>query len=152
MAFQCDHTFKLIEIGLLGSFRGTLAITQGGERKLEITTHAHTQRIKLGEQAPLLDGGTVFTISSESPFSYSGEYYSRARGDFPGIICDHHQVTVVVRDSSSLCFLGNFLFMPTDELHFIDNYYSEVVEEYNSWFLHPLDLVEMTDWNVQMHL
>ena len=130
MSFQCDHNLKLTEIGLLGSFRGTIAVAQGGQRKLEVTCHAHTHQIKLEDKAPLLDAGTVFTISTESPFSYSGEYHSRGHGNpLPGLVCDHHKVVMAVRDCSPLCFLGHIHFVPTDELHFIDNYYSEEFDD-----------------------
>ena len=127
MSFQCDHSIKLLEIGLLGAIRGTLTVQQGGERKLEVTSHAHSQVIKLEEDPPLLDAGVVFTVSSESPFSYSGEYFSKAHGsNLPMMSTDHHQVTMAVRDYSTLCFLAFLSFVPTDELHFVENYYSDV--------------------------
>jgi len=41
------------------------------------------------------------------------------------VTVDHDRANVLVRESSALGVLSYFVFVPTDEIYFIDNYYND---------------------------
>ena len=125
LSLYTDYSVKLKDINFLGKFKGTVSIAQNGVRKLELSCNVHVAEMKLEDDSVSLDAG-LFTISTDSQFSYLGEYYSKAIGNpVPGIVCDQDKVSVIARDSSALGFISHVTFIPTDEMHFVDNYFSD---------------------------
>jgi hypothetical protein len=125
LSIYTDHTVKLKEISFLGKFKGTVSISQNGVRKLELSCNVHVNELKLEDDSVSLDAG-LFTIATDSQFSYIGDYYSKSIGNpMPGIVCDQDKVSVIVKDASSLSFISHIMFIPTDEMHFVDNYFSD---------------------------
>lgn len=125
MTFHCDHSIKVQEIGVFGLMKAQLTVTQNGFRKLEISTPTPVQSYQVAEDDVQLEPGP-FTISTDQPFAYTGEYFSKGMsGSLPTITTDNDRVNVSVRDSSALCFLAYVVFAPTDEIHFIENYYND---------------------------
>lgn len=125
MTFHCDHSIKLQEIGVFGLMQGQLTVTQNGFRKLEISTPSPVQSYQVAEDDVQLDAGP-FAISTDQPFAYTGEYFSKGMSSsLPAISSDNDRVNVSVRDTSALCFVSYVVFAPTDEIHFIENYYND---------------------------
>jgi hypothetical protein len=104
--------------------KGHVTITQNGYRKLDVSHQNGVQNIQFGDDLHL-DAG-LFTIGTDSSFAYSGEYFSKGVSNtMPSVTTDHDKVNILVRDSSVLCFLAYIVFVPTDEIYFIENYYND---------------------------
>ena len=126
LALYCDHSIKVHEIGFFGQMRGHVSVTQNGYRKLDVHTHsAGVQNIRFGDDLHL-DAGQ-FTVATDAPFAYVGEYFSKgaATGASPVLTTDHDKVNILLRDASPLCFVAYIIFVPTDEIYFIENYYND---------------------------
>lgn len=124
VTFYCDHSIKIHEIGFLGAMRGHVTVTQNGFRKLEMSTETGAHSYHVGDDVQLDPG--PFTIATDLPFAYTGEYFSKGiASSVPAIRSDNDRVSIAVRDCSALCFVSYVTFAPTDEIYFVENYYNE---------------------------
>jgi len=112
-------------------------VIQNGYRKMDVSTSSPTGLFRFGDELQL-DAG-LFTIGADSPFTYVGDYFTRLGqstsgsggsgngngGVLPSVTTDHDRANLVVREASPLGVLAYIVFVPTDEIYFIDNYYSD---------------------------
>ncbi len=129
ISLHVDHTIKLEEIGFVGKFKGSISVLQNGHRKLEITCHAHVQQVTLKDEDRVqLDPG-LFSIACDSPFSYTGDYYTKGvtgRAVVPGLMENRdNSVNISVKECADMSFVSYLIVIPTDEMHFVDNHFEE---------------------------
>jgi len=109
--------------------KGNVYVMQNGYRKMDVSTSSPTGLFRFGDDLQL-DAGH-FTIGADDPFTYVGDYFSRhstsggSGGGLPSVTTDHDRANLVVRESSPLGVLSYIVFVPTDEIYFIENYYSD---------------------------
>jgi len=122
--------------------KANVYIAQNGYRKLELTSASSVNNFQFGDDLELEAGH--FTIGADAPFTFAGDYFSRDGnstttssvsgatnpGSLPMVSADHHCTSLVIRDASPVGFLSYLVFVPTDEIYFIDNYYSDDVVEF----------------------
>jgi len=109
----------------LGLMKGNVYVMQSGYRKMDVSTSSPSELFRFGDDLQL-DAG-LFTIGADAPFTYTGDYFSRhggGGGGLPSVTTDHNRANLVVRESSPLGVLSYIVFVPTDEIYFIENYYS----------------------------
>jgi len=125
---------QIQEIGFFGMMKGNVYVMQNGYRKMDVSTSSPTGLFRFGDDLQL-DAGH-FTIGADAPFTYAGDYFSRLSqstsgggggggGALPSVTTDHDRANLVVRESSPLGVLSYIVFLPTDEIYFIENYYSD---------------------------
>lgn len=133
---------QIQEIGFLGSMKANVYIAQNGFRKLDVTSASPINNFRFGDDLELEAG--LFTIGADAPFTYAGDYFTRESssssstaassattvGPLPTVFADHDCSTLIIRDASSVGFLSYLVFVPTDEIYFIDNYYSDDLVEF----------------------
>jgi len=113
--------------------KGNVYVMQNGYRKMDVSTSSPTGLFRFGDDLQL-DAGH-FTIGADAPFTYAGDYFTRLShstsggsssggGGLPSVTTDHDRANLVVRESSPLGVLSYIVFVPTDEIYFIENYYS----------------------------
>ena len=123
LAVTTDRNIILNELGFLGSFKGTVIVSQNGVRLVEVTSDSSVQHIRLVDDLNL-EAGT-FVISVEAPFAFSGEYFSKSVvSPLPGIECDQDNLDLGVHECSNSCFLSYMLFSMGEQLNFIEDFYS----------------------------
>jgi len=110
--------------------KGNVYVMQNGYRKMDVSTSSPTGLFRFGDDLQL-DAGH-FTIGADAPFTYVGDYFARhgqsasgGGGGLPSVTTDHDRANLVIRESSSLGILSFIVFVPTDEIYFIENYYSD---------------------------
>ena len=109
--------------------KGNVYLMQNGYRKMDVSTSSPTGLFRFDDDLQLEAG--LFTIGADAPFTYSGDYFSRhststgGGGGLPSVTTDHDRANLVVRESSALGVLSYIVFVPTDEIYFIENYYSD---------------------------
>jgi hypothetical protein len=131
LTFYCDHSFKVQEIGFFGTMKGNVYVAQNGYRKLDVTSSSPVGMFQFGDDVDL-DAGQ-FTIGADAPFTSIGDYFMRPNTATPGTVAmptvlsstDHDRANLVIREATALGFLAYIVFVPTDEIYFIDNYYSD---------------------------
>ena len=122
---------QIQEIGLLGTMKGNVYVMQSGYRKMDVSSSSPTGVFRFGDELQL-DAGH-FTVGADAPFTYAGDYFTRQSGGggghstsgLPTVSSDHDRANLVVRESSPLGVVAYIVFVPTDEIYFIDNYYSD---------------------------
>jgi len=120
--------------------KGNVYVMQNGYRKMDVSTSSPTALFRFGDELQLEAGH--FTIGADAPFTYAGDYFTRLShstsggggngngggggggGSLPSVTTDHDRANLVVRESSPLGVLSYIVFLPTDEIYFIENYYS----------------------------
>lgn len=116
---------------MFGMMKGNVYVMQNGYRKMDVSTSSPTGLFRFGDDLQL-DAGH-FTIGADDPFTYAGDYFTRLTsggggggggGGLPSVTTDQDRANLVVRESSALGVLSYIVFVPTDEIYFIDNYYS----------------------------
>ena len=131
---------QIQEIGFLGSMKANVYIAQNGYRKLDVTSASPVNNFRFGDDLELEAG--LFTIGADAPFTYAGDYFTREGSSssssssssaggasvvvpLPTVFADHDCSNLLIRDASAVGFLSYLVFVPTDEIYFIDNYYSD---------------------------
>jgi len=119
---------QIQEIGFFGTLKGNVYVMQNGYRKMDVSSSSPTGQFRFGDDLQL-DAGH-FTIGADAPFTYAGDYFTRhstsnGGGALPTVSSDHDRANLVVREASPLGVLSYIVFVPTDEIYFIDNYYSD---------------------------
>ena len=124
--------------------KANVFVTQSGYRKVDVTSASPVSSIRFDDELELDVG--LFTIGADAPFTYAGDYFTRASsgaqggssastssvnastsGPLPTVSADHECAHLVIRDVSSIGFLSYMVFTPTDEFYFVENYYSDDV-------------------------
>jgi len=126
---------QIQEIGFFGSLKGSVYVMQHGYRKMDVSSASPTPVFRFDDLQ--LDAGH-FTVAADAPFTYAGDYFARLQGrctpggggggggGLPSTSTDHDRAcSLVVRESSPLGVVSYIVFVPTDEIYFIDNYYSD---------------------------
>jgi len=108
--------------------KGNVYVMQNGYRKMDVSTSSPTGLFRFGDDLQLEAGH--FTIGADAPFTYAGDYFTRlgqstSGGGLPSVTTDHDRANLVIRESSPLGVLSYIVFVPTDEIYFIENYYSD---------------------------
>jgi len=109
--------------------KGNVYVMRSGYRKMDVSSSAPTAVFRFGDDLQL-DAGH-FTIGADAPFTYAGDYFARpgnstsSGGGLPSVTTDHDRANLVVRECSPLGVISYIVFVPTDEIYFIDNYYSD---------------------------
>ena len=115
----------------MGTLKGNVYVMQSGYRKMDVSSSSPTGVFRFGDDLQL-DAGH-FTVGADAPFTYAGDYFTRLTGGghsaassgLPTVSTDHDRANLVVRESSALGVVSYIVFLPTDEIYFIDNYYSD---------------------------
>lgn len=113
---------------MFGTMKGNVYVMQSGYRKMDVSSSSPTGVFRFGDDLHL-DAGQ-FTIGADDPFTYAGDYFARlthstSGGGLPSVSTDHDRANLVVRESSPLGVVSYIVFVPTDEIYFIENYYSD---------------------------
>jgi hypothetical protein len=123
--------------------KANVYVAQNGYRKLDVSSASPVNNFRFGDELQLEAG--QFTIGADAPFIYAGDYFARGGsagssssspsspmhgsvvvgGPLPVVSADHDCASLLIRDATPVGFLSYLVFVPTDEIYFIDNYYSD---------------------------